>query len=407
MPIDASKATDQWLRYQYCRDRGHLQFIEKAETCERFFAGEQWLKTDLDALRLQKRPALTINKIISTLATVFGEQIINRAETLFRATNGSPDEVAEALTKVWMEVAQKNQLPWARSNMFADGAIRSRGFIDLRVEFQDNMRGDIAITNTNSKNVVIDPDAEEYDPDFWMDVFITKWMTPQDISILYSDADAGILQDRDGSSYPYGYDSIELTRDRFGGNKLLAGYYGVLDPAHVRRNVRVIERQYKRLDSQLHFVDVSTGDMRPVPTDWDRERIGQLISKAKGQVNTTKKRVKRIRWCVTADNVVLHDDWSPYKHFTVIPYFPYFRYGRTIGLVENLIGSQELLNKTSSQELHVVNTTANSGWKIKKGSLANMSVEELEARGASTGLVLELDDVANAEKITPTDDLAA
>jgi hypothetical protein len=69
--------------------------------------------------------------------------------------------------------------------------------------------------------------------------------------------------------------------------------------------------------------------------------------------------------------------------------------------VESLLGPQELLNKVSSQELHVVNTTANSGWKVKRNALQNMSTAELEQRGAQTGLVLELDEIANAEKIQP------
>jgi hypothetical protein len=98
---------------------------------------------------------------------------------------------------------------------------------------------------------------------------------------------------------------------------------------------------------------------------------------------------------------VLHDDWSPYKHFTIVPYFPYFRYGTTVGLVENLLDPQDLLNKTTSQELHVVNTTANSGWKIKRGALLNMTTDELEQEGSKTGLVMELNDVKDAEKITP------
>lgn len=401
MPIDNALASETWTRFQYCRDRGHLEFINKADKCDKFFAGEQWLQKDLNALTLARRPALTINKIISTLGTLFGEQIYNRSETIFRPASGATPELAEVMTKVFKQISQNNQLPWARSELFADGVIRSRGFVDVRLDFTDSMIGEVKITNLNSKNVVIDPDAEEYDPDSWMDCFISKWVTPQDIAVLYNEDDAEYLKNKDGSAFPYGYDSIERVRDRFGGVLPLAGYYGVHEPHGVRRNVRLLERQYRRIDKQLHFVDIETGDMRPVPMTWDRNRVAAVLEKAGHRVSTTKKLVKRIRWTVTADNVVLHDDWSPYKHFTPVPYFPYFRYGRTIGLVENLLGPQELLNKVSSQELHVINTTANSGWKVRKGALVNMSIEELEQNGASTGLVLELDDIANAEKISP------
>ena len=38
--------------------------------------------------------------------------------------------------------------------------------------------------------------------------------------------------------------------------------------------------------------------------------------------------------------------------------------------------------------LHIVNTTANSGWTLEEGTLHNMTTEELEERGAETGLVL-------------------
>jgi len=401
MPINDAAAYAQWVRYQYCRDRGHLAFLEKAYRCDEFTIGNQWELKDLNALTLQRRPALTINKILSTLSTILGEQINNRSEILYRPANGSEPDTAEALTKVWMQIAQNNQMPWVRSELFADGLIRSRGFVDIRLDFTDSMKGEVRIENLNSKNVMIDPDAEEYDPDKWMDVITTKWMTPQDVAILYSEEDAEYLKNKEGSSFIYGYDSIERVRDRFSGPLPIASYLGPPEQDGVRRNIRVLDRQYRKLDKQLHFVDVKTGDMRPIPNAWDRNKIASVLEKSQGSLSTTKKLVKRVRWCVTADNVLLHDDWSPYKHFTVVPYFPFFRYGKTVGVVENLLGSQELLNKVSSQELHVVNTTANSGWKIKKGTLKNMSIEELEQNGASTGLVLELDDISNAEKITP------
>lgn len=399
MPVDTKIASEQFLRYSYMRDRGHQDFLTKADKCDNFFAGFQWTKEDLASLASQKRPALTINKVLSTVSTVLGEQIQNRAEVTFRPAAGSPAEIAETLTKVYTQIQNNNQLQWVRSDVFADGVIRSRGFYDVRLDFTDSMVGEVRIEQLNSKNVLIDPDAEEYDPDKWNDVIVTKWLTPQDIEILYSKEDAEDLRNRDSSAFPYGYDSIERARDRFGGNQLLGSYYGVDEPRNVRRNIRMLERQYHRLQSQKHFVDSETGDMRPIPETWDRNRIAVVAEKYR--LGVVPKMVKRIRWTVTADNVVLHDDWSPYKHFTVVPYFPHFRHGQTIGIVENLLGPQELLNKTSSQELHVINTTANSGWKVKTGSLRNMSIEELEQSGAQTGLVLEMDDVNNIDKITP------
>lgn len=390
MPVDASVSHDQWARFIYCRDNGHLKFVSKADKCDKFFAGDQWIQEDLNALELAGRPAITINKIISTLSTILGEQIQNRVEVLFRPNNGAPAEVADALSKVWMQISQNNQLPWVRSDIFCDGMIRSRGFYDVRLDFTDSMEGEVRILQLNSKNVVIDPDAEEYDPDKWADVFTSKWMTPQDIEILYNKDDADYLKIKGRSDYLFGYDSIERTRDRFSEMPLdVSSYQSYQDNEGVRRSVRVLERQYRKLDKQEHFVDIETGDMRAIPNDWDRNRIALLIEKTGGKLSTTKKMVKRIRWTTTADNVVLHDEWSPYNHFTVVPFFPFFRYGRTIGVVENLLGPQEILNKVSSQELHVVNTTANSGWILEENSLTNMSIEELEVSGSKTGLVVE------------------
>lgn len=382
----AYDARDQWERYVYCRDHGHHDFVEKADKCENFFAGLQWDSGDLAALRESRRPAMTINKILATLSIMFGEQVFNRTEVLFRPMKHSPADVAEALTMVWQQISQNNQLSWIRSDVFADGIIRSRGFYDARLNFDDNAFGEVQITKVNSKNVLIDPDAEEYDPDHWNDVIVTKWQNPDAIEIMYSKEHADELRQQCrmavGSS-----DIDDQYRDSFAGNRQFNE--STADGESMGNNVRVVERQYRKLDKMEHFVDLMTGDMRPVPTDWDRNRTAAFLEKLGPQVAVTKKLIRRVRWVVTAGDIVLHDEWSPYKRFTIVPFFPHFRYGRTIGVVENLLGPQEILNKVSSQELHIVNTTANSGWSVEENSLVNMSVEELEVGGAKTGLVIE------------------
>lgn len=389
MPVDSYIAKKNWDRYQWCRDNGHRQFVEKADRCDRFFQGEQWDMATLARLNAQRRPALTINKIISTISNVMGEQIYNRAEISFRPRSGADPVTAEILTKVMKQIADQNQLDWKRSDMFADGIITSRGYLDIRMVFDDTLSGDVKIENINPKNVVVDPDADQMDPDTWNDLMITKWVTVDQVETMFSKKDAEILRNRNGSVYASGYDSMDFIRDRFGSdNSNFIPFNGTYDESSVTRNIRLLERQYRVLDTQEHFIAFETGDTRPIPEDFDRNRIALFVEKF--GFGVIKKRVPRIKWVVTADDMVLHDKWSPYKHFTIVPYFPYFRHGRTVGLVENLIGPQELLNKVSSQELHVVNTTANSGWKTKKGALSNMSPAELEERGAETGLVIEV-----------------
>ena len=398
MPIDSKLANHVWKRYSWCRDNGHNRYIAKADLCERHFAGDQWDITDKAQLTLVRRPALTINKILGTVGNVLGEQIGNRSEISFRPRNGSDQATADVLNKVFKQISDSNQLDWKRSDMFADGIITSRGYLDIRLDYNDQMQGEVRYENVNPKNVIVDPDGDQYDPDTWSEVFVSKWVTADDIAVLYNREDAEYLRNREQSYFPYGYDSIETVRDRFG-SRTNPAYANGHDDSNVLRNIRLIERQYRDLDSQKHFVETETGDMRPIPNDFSRDRIAFFVEKF--GFNVVKKLVRRIRWTVIADHVVLHDDWSPYKHFTVVPFFPHFRRGTTIGLVENLTGPQELLNKVTSQELHVLNTTANSGWKVKAGTLLNMTMEELEARGAQTGLVVEVTDIDGMEKITP------
>jgi len=395
------KAQEQWLRYVYARDMGHSRFVEKAERCERFVAGDQWEDADRSALRASRRPAITINKILITLASVTGEQIETRNEISFRPRTGAPTESSQIHTKLFRFISDQNQLDWLRTEVFGNGAVTSRGYYDVRLDFAKNMAGDIAITSLNPRNVMPDPDASSYDPDKWNDVLVTSWMTGDDIEYLYNKPDADALRLRTDSAYAFGYDSIDDGFDRFGGNPMIAAA-ATEEMRPMLRNIRVIERQHRVLKKQRVFVDVRTGMKRDIPDQWTRDQIAQILSENNNLIATDEVS-KRVRWTVTADDFVLHDDWSPYKHFTVVPYFPVFRFGRTIGLIEGLLDPQELLNKTISQELHVVNTMANSGWKVRHGAVMNMTMDELEEMGAKSGLVLEIqgDPDKDVVKITP------
>lgn len=401
MPVDNALAREQYERYAYARDSGHIQYIQKAEKCDNFFYGEQWDSAVENRLRRQGKPVLTINKTFATAVAIMGSYLENQVDVGFRPAKDGTDEVAQALSKVYLQISAENYLKWLRAEVAADGFITSRGFYDVRMRFDHQMRGYVDISLLNPKNVLPDADADSYDPDDWGEVFITKWLTPDEIELNYNKHDADILRQREFTEY-MGFDTVDWTRDSFG---MTHRYSVYRDPsAFKNRRIRLLERQFRELAMVPHFVDIATGDMTAVPADFDEEKIRRVMQYANAKsdnLTIVKRKAKRIRWCVTADNIVLHNEVSPYKHFTPVPYFPVFRRGRTLGFVEHWLSPQEQLNKAESQELHIINTTANSGWKLKTGSLQNMDVEELEERGAETGLVLELTEPNDAEKIQP------
>ena len=385
-------AFNQWDRYIRARDNGHLDYIEMAKKCDSYYRGEQWDEADIAALDAEGRPALTINTILPTINTVLGEQSTRRADIQFKPRRGGDAEVAHTLNKMYMQIADNNKLDWVEQQVFADGLIMDgRGYFDVRMDFSDHVEGEIRITAKDPLDILPDPDAKDADPKTWNEVFETKWMTLDEIEELYGKKKAEALQFIAENGNSFGRDSIEYEETRFGDIDSTDDYLGAGIPGDDEyRNVkalRVIERQHKRITRIDCFVDPNTGDQREVPEAWS-DRKAKKFAKEYGLSIITKTK-RKVRWTVTCDQVVLFDDWSPYNDFTVVPYFAYFRRGRPFGMVRNLLSPQEQLNKIASQELHIVNTTANSGWMVESGSLVGMTVDDLEEHGAETGLVVE------------------
>lgn len=398
-------ASENWRAYERARDNGHLDYVDRARKYNDYYLGDQWDKTVKAELEAVGRPALTINEILPKINTVMGEQTTRRVDFVYKPAKDGKQETADAMTKLALNVTNANKLEWVESQVFGDGLIQDRGYYDVRMDFTNNIQGDLAIISEDPLNILLDPDAKEYDPKTWKSVIKTKWFSVDDIKLLYGEEHAAKLRYLAYSGPTYGPDSAEVRGDTFGGGEgdvksiLQDGTFSE-DEENAIRRVRVIERQHRRLNMRKHFVDPATGETKAVPDDWKTEKVQEFARQLGLEV--IKRLESRIRWTVTADTAVCHDAWSPYRTFTIIPYFPFFRRGRPIGLVKNLISPQDSLNKLCSQELHVVNTTANSGWKVQTGSLSTLTPDELERHGAKTGLVLEYNRGFDApEKIEP------
>lgn len=380
---DTVIAQDNYARFVDAERGGHTEYVKRATRNDLFYAGEQWDAADKKALDEQGRPALTLNLVLSTVNAIIGEQLDRKVEPVFRASELGYEQTAYALNKITRCILDACSYDAVEEQVFGDGVIGGRGFFDIRLSFDNNIFGEVDITHENPIEVVIDKEAKDMDPRTWNEVFIGRWMTIEDIELEYGVEKADKVELLAEHSSYCDVGNFDFFSETFGGEPTQTTDD---DERRALRRVRVIERQHYKLTKQRCYADMRTGALRPIPettTDEEAEANAELYG---AQVVTRKYR--RVRVTTSVDSVLLSDEWSTYRSFTIVPFFPYFRRGRPFGVVDNLIDPQNLLNKTSSQELHIVNTTANSGWVVEEGSLSNMDEDDLESRGAETGLVL-------------------
>jgi len=383
---DTELANHHWQRYVTSLTRGHHNYQKQAKLCENFYlgGGRQWSDADKTALDEVGRPWLEENIIFSTINTVIGYQTQSRMDIAYKPREIDDQNISDILTKLSMYITDKDKYPWKESEVFSDGLIQQRGYFDVKMDFNENAYGDISIDVLDPLDVIPDQDSKSYDPDDWNDVIVMSWMTFDDLKETYGLGKWRQVESKVANESDFGHGSFEEERNKFGNVNNYSAFY--MDATGIE-HARILNRQYWKLQNREFYFNVSNGDLYPVP---DETKPKDKLKYAKdNNFEIIKKVTKRIRWTVSTRDVILFDQWSPYDHFTVVPYFPYFRRGVTLGLVDNLIKTQEMLNKVYSQILHTVNTTANSGWIVEENSLTNMDTEDLETVGSQTGVVLE------------------
>jgi hypothetical protein len=393
-------AEQNWQRYTYGKNRGHRIYQLIALRNENFYLGGglQWSQADLEKLReTGNRPAYELNGVMPAVNAAIGYQIHNRMDISYLPRGGMADsELAVLRSKVAMQICDMNQFHWKETQVFADGLIEQRGYFDVRMCFDKNIYGDVDIGVLDPRDVIPDPDGKSYDPREWLDVTVTRWYTLDQIEGYYGkearDKVAAFLD----VEPDWGEFDDEGQRNKFGDEGPSIHWDAFLDDEGAR-HFRILDRQ--RWKYQMSKVAIyPTGDVRVID-DAQPDQVAEYVAQG---CSITKRLQRVVHWTVTTRWVTLHDDVSPYDRFTVLPYYPIFRRGKTRGLVDNAISPQEVLNKAISQFVHIVNGTANSGWVVEQNSLVNMAPEDLEKEGAKPGLlVIYKEGAQKPEKIQP------
>ena len=414
---------DRWAR----GSRAQHQWAETARQCQNFFEGNQWTPEEESALRESGRPKLTINRISPLVRIIKGYFRQNRYDVKYLAQGDgvATEQGAEAITAVAKQISEVNGSKWNHAEVFSDGIVAGRGYLDYRLDQTRNVFGEIKEEVLDPFAVYPDPEAETYGTDGWQFCQISRWLSWYEIQQTFGTKVAGLVDTRGGSRamsfggvLGAGVDDYEISPDRFFGLYSYLGdnadrylYSGGIVSGHpmehidrLRKLIRVLECQHRVLTPVRQFVDLQTGMTKVIPDGWDDGKIRSVVAfMASRQMPLAVRNAQahRVRHTITAADVVLYDDWSPYETMTVVPYFAYFRRGKTMGMVEDLLDPQREVNKRRSVFLHIIMTTANSGWKFRKDSISDEVKELLEREGSKPGILIEHEDERGPERLTP------
>jgi hypothetical protein len=401
------------------------EWAETASQCVSFLEGDQWDENERLDRQFRKRPCLTINKIKPLFNLVLGYMGNRRSQPIAKPGNDAlaSDSVAETLTRLLSSINAKQGLKYVQTDCFIDGLSSGRGYIDCRLDFTENALGEVKLRSPNPFMVFPDPEADSYDPRDWNFVIESRWYSLNEILTYYGGISA---EKANAIAFDYGNNRRTLDDQWFYNSRMSpASYFGLMalqgqeragffdrlfptgpgsgvgsewfvDPQ--RKVIKVLDCQHKMLVPCQQFVDVTTGRSTTVPDDWDEPKIRAVLAynaqkaiEEGRQASVTVRRGMRTRyrWTVTAGDVLLHDDWSPYDRPTLMPFFPYFRRGRTQGMIHDLLDPQREINKRRSNVAEIVAKTAAGGWMYEEGSLKKEEERNLARYGSTPGVIVK------------------
>lgn len=429
LPVPINQASQRLVLVmadRFNRDSDALsQWAPDAKRCVEFFEGKQWSEEQLRVMEREQRPALTFNKIAPLIRLVLGYHRNTRSDTRFLPSHdgSGSSEVAEALTKIIKQSATETGQEYVDGEVFMDGILTGRGYYDYRLDFERNDLGEIRARAKDPFSVYPDCEADSYDSREWNRVTESRWVCLDEVEYTYGRPAATMLSGlvhrggyMGGIPYSLAEFTEELTpwRTFSGANEgdSAAAIHSYMtncyDPA--RKNIRLIDTQhYVRVKARC-IIDLDTGTRQVVPDAWDEEKVRKVMQWledrcwAAGKANPFRlaiRPMKRVRWTTMVGDLIVFDAWSPYESFTIVPYFPYFRRGKTRGAVDDLIDPQMEVNKRRSAQIDIITRTANSGWSYHETSLSEDGKARLESDGAMPGYNMEWRGEREPRRIEP------
>lgn len=386
------------------------EWRQRAAKCLRFYNGSgQWDESVKMLLDEQQRPVLTINRILSTVNVVWGNMIQNRTELRLEALNRGTKAIANlgsALLKHTMDCYQGYD---AASDCFRDGTITGKGWITADHVFEnDQLTGELIVEAPNPLFIYEDPRNTDYDINNGDYVFRERFWTKNKLKAYFpgkydeamAASGADWFQPISGETGNSLAGLVAFLNDTVGG---ASNYGGDGEMA----GVFVRECWWKERES-VRMATVHRGGQTIISgrlrgSEDERALAEIVVAQPDAEVLRTSSVVTSLHVAAMVGDLLLRREKNPLhgcKEFPYTRFAPYWLHGDSFGVVDNLIGPQEELNKSRSNLLHDANLSGNPAWRATNANTKGEAT--IRQFGSAPGVLLnEKDFGGKIERIEP------
>lgn len=357
-----------------------------------FMQGKQWEDADLTKMREAGRPAITINRIRPVINLLCGYASQNETEPDFLPRSEEDDRisrVAKGITKYCLDRAnyQRN-----KGKCFRDKIICGLANYWISYEFDyTKLDGTIQIERVSPFDAFIDPECKKDDLSDAQYVGRYSWEGTAKLKQVYPDKS----------------DEIDTLRHKYDDTEQEAGIIETVDGEALWYNnsynkIRVVQYWYKEYGKK-HVFMTKEGLI-------DEENPLFVVLMAMGKKPTSIPDTK-IRYATFADDVLLEEGESPYKHgkFPLVREYCYYTGElaedelEPAGVVRDIKDAQRELNKNRSQRMHVVNQQS-LGVKFWSGQIDERLKRDIEKNSTKPGANIMLPPGVTFQDGTPAMD---
>jgi len=410
-------------RFRHCQTY-YKDWHEAAQQDYKFALGDQWSQEDKQLLKEQNRPAFTFNRIRPLINLVSGYQRENSARIKVSPEGGEDKIFSEIMDKAIKAIDKWGKLSYKLGYLFDDGLYCGKGFLEAILEYdKDPIRGELKFLNNGPYKILVDPTCTEYDLNEGAEYcFKVGRFTKNQLMKMYPEH-KNTIQDftRDTDDYLENAVLQEGDADNYGNNPNSVSVVNESDDdSDVEKDAKFTLKEYwhKRYVKRYFVINIETSEPERFEKKEEAEdfAVQQVVmaDQEEGPMEPMKvieRTVPEMHVAAMVCGHMLFDDLSPFEpRYNGFPFFRFLAYWapnaedetlKVQGVTRALVDPQKEKNKAKSQNLHILNTQASSGWIGDEDALTDTGWQALEKIGAMAGITVKKKKGSELREIQP------